>query len=76
MSQISKSYQQHLYVLRLWQEAADTPWRAMLRPAGGGERLVFSDIEHLAIFLLCVTNEPEPKKTASELVSEKTADDR
>jgi hypothetical protein len=49
-----------LYVLRLWREVAGAPWRAMLRPADGGPRLGFADLEQLAIFLLRHADRPAP----------------
>ena len=49
-----------LYVLRLWRETASAPWQAMLRPAGGGPRIGFADLEQLAIFLLRLADSPAP----------------
>ena len=40
------------YLLSLWREAPDAPWRAALRRAGSDERLGFADLEALALFLL------------------------
>jgi hypothetical protein len=44
-----------IYVLSLWRETAAAPWRAALRPADGGERIGFADLEQLASFLLQLT---------------------
>jgi hypothetical protein len=41
----------HTFVLTLWREQDDRPWRAALRPADGGARLGFTDVEQLAAFL-------------------------
>jgi hypothetical protein len=41
-----------VYLLSLWRETADAPWRAALRPAGGSDRIGFPDLEALALFLL------------------------
>lgn len=42
----------HLYVLTLWREDPRGPCRAALRSAGGGARLGFANLEHLAAYLL------------------------
>jgi hypothetical protein len=49
-----------LYVLRVWREAEGALWQAMLRPADGGPRLGFANLEQLAIFLLCLADRPAP----------------
>jgi hypothetical protein len=41
-----------VYLLRLWREAAGTPWRLSLRQASGGEAIGFADLDDLVIFLL------------------------
>jgi hypothetical protein len=53
-----------LYILRLWREAASAPWQAMLRPAGGGPRIGFADLEQLAMFLLRLADRPAPPISA------------
>jgi hypothetical protein len=40
------------YLLTVWREGGGAVWRAALRPAGGGERMGFADLEQLAAFLL------------------------
>jgi hypothetical protein len=39
------------YLLRLWQEAPDLPWRAMLRSVTTQQEQVFPDLEGLLAFL-------------------------
>ena len=61
--------QQHVefnqvYVLRLWREAAGAPWRAALRPANGGERIGFADMQDLTLFLLRLTEGSAPRDSA------------
>jgi hypothetical protein len=46
----------HTYLLSLWQEGRS--WRAALRPADGGPRQGFGDLEQLAAFLLRLQDEP------------------
>jgi hypothetical protein len=46
------SAQSMTFVLSLWRASTGGPWRAALRPADGGRRLGFADIEQLAAFLL------------------------
>ena len=41
-----------VYLLSLWRETADAPWRAALRQAGTAERIGFASLEALALFLL------------------------
>jgi hypothetical protein len=41
-----------VYLLSLWRETADAPWRAALRKAGDQKRVGFADLEALALFLL------------------------
>jgi len=40
------------FVLRLWREHPDTPWRCSLQAADGAERLGFADLEQLLAYLL------------------------
>lgn len=42
----------HIFVLRLWREQADAPWRAALRSAAEAAPIGFADLEQLAAFLL------------------------
>jgi hypothetical protein len=44
------SGERHTYLLSLWREGRI--WRAALRPADGGPRQGFGDLEQLAAFLL------------------------
>ena len=43
------------YVLRLWQDGDDAPWRASLECARTGERHSFVDLSALFAFLECET---------------------
>lgn len=45
----------HAFLLMIWQEQADGPWRASLRPTVGEARQGFATIEHLAAYLLRLT---------------------
>ena len=45
----------HTYLLSLWQEG--TTWRAALRPADGGPRQGFGDLDQLVAFLLRLQDE-------------------
>jgi hypothetical protein len=52
------------YLLRLWQEGPESPWRAMLRCVTSKERLLFHDIEGLVAFLKAEMGEtPETTET-------------
>jgi hypothetical protein len=48
-------HRRHTYLLSLWQEGGT--WRAALRPADGGPRQGFGDLEQLAAFLLRLQDE-------------------
>jgi hypothetical protein len=50
----------HTYLLSLWQEG--TSWRAALRPAEGGPRLGFGDLEQLVAYLLRLQDAPGPER--------------
>jgi len=39
------------YLLRLWQEAPDSPWRVLLRSVTTKEEYVFHDLAGLVAFL-------------------------
>jgi hypothetical protein len=41
-----------VYLLRLWREAALSPWRLSLRQASEGAAIGFADLDDLVIFLL------------------------
>jgi hypothetical protein len=49
------SRDRYTYLLSLWREG--TTWRAALRPADGGPRQGFGDLEQLAAFLLRLQDE-------------------
>jgi hypothetical protein len=44
--------EQRAYLLRLWRNSADTPWRASLNSVSTGERHMFADLVSLMAFLL------------------------
>ena len=50
--QDSESACHQVYLLSLWRETANAPWRAALRQSGTSERIGFADLEALALFLL------------------------
>lgn len=41
-----------VYLLSLWREGEAGSWRAALRPAGGGPRRGFADLEQFAAYVL------------------------
>jgi hypothetical protein len=45
------------YLLRLWQERPQTPWRASLQDAATGKRRGFADLQSLFDFLAARTKE-------------------
>ncbi len=54
----------HAFLLTLWQEQADGPWRASLRPTGEDERLGFAGIELLAAYLMRLTTPDASESSA------------
>ncbi len=51
------------YLLRVWRESAQDPWRAMLEDPHTGERLAFADAERLLAFLNQQFNVENPGET-------------
>ncbi len=49
-----------LYVLRLWCDGSDTPWRAAVDCARTGERLSFANMSDLFAFLESETRNAQP----------------
>ena len=52
----------HTFLLTLWRERREGPWRAALRLADGGVRVGFADLEQLAAFLLSLADHPKEAK--------------
>ena len=44
------------YLVRMWQEQDEIPWRASAQSARTGEKIYFSDLESLFVFLRAQTN--------------------
>ncbi len=40
------------FLLRFWQESAQTPWRVSLHSVDDGKTIAFGDLESLLLFLL------------------------
>jgi hypothetical protein len=53
------------YLVRLWQDTTDTPWRALARNAEDGEECRFATVEHLFLFLHRRTEGAEPDRSPS-----------
>lgn len=49
------SNQFRLFILRIWQDTPDGPWRYMLKTGDSKHRHVFADVQSLADFLAQVT---------------------
>jgi hypothetical protein len=63
LDQLTAPYQ--AYLLRLWQEGPQEPWRVLLQQVSNGERRVFPDLEALFAFLILATEE-QPLPAASD----------
>lgn len=50
----------HAYLLRLWRERPDGPWRVWLQDAATGERHGFVGLSAVMRFLWAQTEEPAP----------------
>jgi hypothetical protein len=59
----------HVYVLRLWREAARSPWRLSLREADK-QMIGFGDLDELVLFLLRTMN-----GTSETALGQATTDD-
>ena len=55
-----------IYVLRLWRETRDGPWRAALRPEGGAPPRGFANMEQLAAYLLTLEHEQQPENVGTD----------
>jgi hypothetical protein len=44
------------YLVRMWQENEEIPWRASAQSARTGEKIFFADLESLFIFLRAQTH--------------------
>ena len=58
----------HAYLVRLWQDRPDNPWRALTRDVGTDEELRFATLEELFLFLYRQTDGGGPHRT-EEMVS-------
>ncbi|HET7038177.1 MAG TPA: hypothetical protein VFI42_21060 [Thermomicrobiaceae bacterium] len=56
-----------VYLLSLWREGEAGSWRAALRPADGGPRLGFADLEQLAAYVLRLNEVDEPERAPPPL---------
>jgi hypothetical protein len=66
-----------VYLLSLWRETPNAPWRAALRPAGSQERIGFADLEALALFLLRLDDSPKSSATeTAEATEDSDIEDR
>lgn len=48
----------HSYLLRLWRDQPDDPWRAALQSTATGERINFAEIPQMVEFLLATLATP------------------
>ena len=55
----------HAYLLRLWKDGDNTPWRASLEDPRNGTQLNFAELKQLIAYL--------EKETGEELVRRKVA---
>ncbi len=62
----------HTFLLTLWCEREDGPWRAALRPADGRARMGFADLEQLVALLLALAD--HRAAPADEEADERSAD--
>jgi hypothetical protein len=58
-----------LFVLRLWRETADGPWRVALRPEGGAPPKVFGNLAQLAAYLKTLEDEQQGEEPVDGLTS-------
>jgi hypothetical protein len=67
--QLSGSYR--AYLVRMWQEHPQSPWRASVQNAQTGELRIFSDLEQLVAFLYAQTQNTDSDRAApSRVVSD------
>lgn len=58
------------YLVRLWQDGPDAPWRALARDAETGDEQRFATLEQLFLFLHHRTHGPRTSARAHEAADE------
>jgi hypothetical protein len=53
----------HAYLVRLWQDGPDSPWRALTRNCANDEERRFATVEELFLFLHQQTDGGTPHRT-------------
>jgi hypothetical protein len=48
----ANSFSYRAFVLRVWRDGEQGPWRASLQDAGAGKKVYFATLERLCLFLL------------------------
>ncbi|MDX1689333.1 MAG: hypothetical protein R3248_15225 [Candidatus Promineifilaceae bacterium] len=57
--------QYRAYLLRLWRDGTETPWRIMLKSVPAGEQHSFTDLESLFLYLDRITYPRPDSRTTS-----------
>ncbi len=55
---------QFTYILRVWREDADAPWRALVQSAATGDRTYFAAMEDVCGFLRTLTGAAPPASSS------------
>jgi hypothetical protein len=58
-----KQPSQQSYLLRLWQEDAQSPWRASLQNVATNERFGFADLQSMFLFVEAQTGKSDKKNS-------------
>jgi hypothetical protein len=61
----------HAFLVRLWRDSSQAPWRASLQDAVTGQRQAFSGIEGLIGFLLNQVDQPDTPVDGASGMAEK-----
>jgi hypothetical protein len=57
----SESSDYHSYLLRIWRDSPQRPWRASMQCAATGTLHYFADMSHLVAFLQAQTDDVEER---------------
>lgn len=60
------------YLVRLWQDSPQSPWRASVQSVQSSDTIRFADVEQLLAFLRAQTTQPSvgpPPPTADEIAA-------
>lgn len=71
---MSPSPNYHSYLLRIWRDGVDHPWRASLQSVASGQKVPFADLHTLFAFLVEQLAEDEERGEGEVTQSSRSAE--